>query len=165
MIKAPSGRELEGPINDVLQRCMDWSLATAPTGPGRRPLEASTVTVDQRARRCDFVWPDGKKARADAQIIGFMVPEPGGGDPNATLWRWSWDDPSFDKAIVKHAQELRKYGSKHRIEELLLPQLRVHRTRCWMFAALAAALSGAAGTAGCPVDDKLVLLTIGPLKS
>ena len=165
MVKAPSGKDLERPINEVLQRCMDWALETAPRGPNGRALEESVVTVDQRARRCDFAWRDGKKARAEAQIIGFLLPEAGSSDPNVSLWRWGWDDPSFDKAMIKHAQDLKKYGERRKIEELLLPTMRVHRTRCWMFAALAAALSGASGTVGCPVDNKLVLLTIGPLKS
>ena len=165
MVKPPHGKDLERPINDVLQRCMDWALETAPKGPNGRALEESVVTVDQRARRCEFGWSDGRKARADAQIVGFLLPDTGAGDPNVSLWRWGWDDPSFDRNMIKHAQELRKYGARRRIDELLLPTIRVHRARCWMFAALAAVLTGASGTVGCPVDDKLVLLTVGPLKS
>ena len=164
MSKPPHGKELDGPVNDVLDLCNAWVLDNMPGGPGGRALETSTVTVDQRARRAEFVWPDGKKARADAQIIGFLVPEEGGA-PGASLWRWGWDDPSFDKAMVKHAQELKKFGERRGIAELSLPSMRVHQARCWAYTALAAVLAGAAGTVGCPVEGKLVLMTIGPVKS
>jgi hypothetical protein len=164
MAKAPQGRELEGPINDVLDRCWEWMTDATPKGPNGRPLEESAITVDQKARRAEFAWPDGKKARAEAQIIGFMIQESGQA-PGVSLWRWAWDDPSFDKNMTKHALELKKWGEKRKIEELAtLKQMRVHKARAWKFAALAAALTGSSGAVGCPVGDKLVLLTIGPVK-
>jgi hypothetical protein len=163
MTKAPQGKQLEGPINDVLERCWDWVLETTPKGPNGRALEESEITVDQRARRVEFAWSDGKKAKADAQIIGFLVQEEGSA-PGVSLFRWAWDDPSFDKAITKHAQELKKFGEKRKIEEFSIPQMRVHSQRCWKFAALAAALNGATGAVGCTVEGKLVLLTIGAVK-
>ncbi len=164
MTKAPHGKELEGPINGVLERCMEWILEHNPKGPNGRPLEESVMTVDQRARRAEFAWSDGKKARAEAQIIGFLIQEEGSA-PGVSLWRWGWDDPSFDKNMVKHSLEMKKYGEKRKIDELTLPTTRVHKARCWSYAGLAAVLAGASGVAGCPVDDKLVLLTIGPVKS
>lgn len=164
MAKAPQGKALEGPINEVLDRCFEWATDELPKGPNGRLLEESAVTVDQKARRAEFAWPDGKKARADAQIIGFMIQEPGSA-PGVSLWRWAWDDPSFDRNMVKHALELKKWGEKRRIEEFSLAQMRVHKGRAWRFASLAAALNGAVGAVGCPVDDKMVLLTIGPLKT
>jgi hypothetical protein len=163
MAKAPHGKELEGPINEVLDRCWEWMVDATPKGPGNRALEDAAITVDQKARRAEFAWADGKKARADAQIVGFMIQEPGAA-PGVSLWRWSWDDPSFDRNMTKHAQELKKFGEKRKIEEFSLGQMRVHKARAWKFAALAAALSGAAGAVGCPVGDKLVLLTIGAPK-
>lgn len=164
MAKAPHGKELEGPINEVLERCMEWVLENTPKGPNGRALEDSVITVDQRARRAEFAWSDGKKARADAQVIGFLIPEEGS-PQGVSLWRWGWDDPSFDKNMVKHGLELKKYGEKRKIEEFLLPTMRVHKARCWTYAGLAAVLAGASGAVGCPVDGKLVLLTIGPVKS
>jgi hypothetical protein len=164
MSRAPQGKDLEGPINEVLDRCFDWSIDNLPKGPNGRELKDSQITIDQRNRRAEFVWSDGKKARADAQVIGFCIQEEGRA-PGVSLFRWSWDDPSFDKAMTKHALELKKYGERRKIEELSIPQMRVHRERCWKFTALAAALTGAAGAVGCPVDDKLVFVTIGPLKS
>lgn len=164
MAKAPHGRELEGPINDVLDRCMAWMVDNTPRGPNGRELKDSQITVDQRNRRAEFLWSDGKKARADAQVIGFCIQEEGSA-PGTALFRWSWDDPSFDKTMTKHALELKKYGEKRRIEELTLKQMRVHQQRCWKFAALAAVLSGATAAVGCPVDGKLVFVTIGPLKT
>lgn len=163
MAKAPSGKDLEGPINNVLQRCMDWVLNDTPSGPQGRRLEDSQPTVDQRARRVEFQWQDGKRARADAQIVGFLIQETGQ-PAGVSLWRWGWDDPSFDKAMTKHGLELKKYGEKRQIEEFSIPTMRVHRDRCWAFAGLAAALNGASGAVACPVDDKLVILTIGPVK-
>lgn len=163
MARALQGKELEGPFNEVLERCIAWVKDDTPAGPGGRALADSALTVDQRARRVEFAWRDGKKARAEAQVVGFLIQEPGGA-PGESLWRWGWDDPSFEKGMVKHALELKKYGEKRRIAELSLPQMKVHRDRCWGFAGLAAALSGAAGAVGCPVDGKLVLLTIGPVK-
>ena len=74
-------------------------------------------------------------------------------------------DPSFDRNIVKHGLELKKYGEKRKIAELTLPTMRVHKARCWTYVGLAAALNGAVGAVGCPVDGKLVLMTIGPVKS
>ena len=164
-MKAPAGKELEGPINEVLQRCMDWVIDGVPSGPQGRKLEDAQITGDQRARRVEFEWPDGKRARADAQVIGFLIQETGQ-PPGVSLWRWGWDDPGFDKAMVKHGLELKKYGEKRKIEEFSLTgAVRVHRDRCWAFTGLAAALNGAAGAVGCPVEDKLVMLTIGPVKS
>jgi hypothetical protein len=165
MARAPHGKDLEGPINEVLDRCFEWAVDNLPTGPGGRKLEDSQLTVDQKNRRAEFVWNDGKKARADAQVIGFCIQEEGSA-PGVSLFRWAWDDPSFDKAITKHALELKKYGEKRKIEELAtLKTMRVHRERCWKFAALAAALSGATAAVGCPVDGKLVFVTIGPLRA
>lgn len=164
MAKAPQGKDLEGPINDVLDRCMAWMVENTPKGPNNRALADSQITVDQKNRRADFLWRDGKKARADAQVIGFCIQEEGGA-PGTSLFRWSWDDPSFDKAMTRHALELKKYGERRHIQEFSLPTMRVHRDRCWKFAALAAALTGATAAVGCPVDGKLVFVTIGPLKT
>jgi hypothetical protein len=164
MPKAPQGKELEGPFNEVLDRCFAWASDNTPSGPGGRDLKDTQITVDQKNRRAEFLWSDGKKARADAQVIGFCIQEEGSA-PGVSLFRWSWDDPSFDKAMTRHALELRKYGEKRKIAELSLPQMRVHRDRCWKFAALAAALAGATSAVACPVDSKLVFVTIGPLKT
>lgn len=164
MPKAPQGRDLEGPINDVLDRCMAWMVDNTPKGPNGRDLKDSQITVDQKNRRAEFQWSDGKKARADAQVIGFCIQEEGSA-PGVSLFRWSWDDPSFDKAMTKHAAELKKYGEKRKIEEFSLKQMRVHQGRIWKFAALAAAISGATAAVACPVDNKLVFVTIGPLRA
>ena len=160
---APQRQELEGPFDEVLERCLQWVLRSTPVGPDGRALADSVVSVDQVARTVGFAWADGRKCAADAQVVGFLIQEEGS-FPGVSLWRWGWDDPSFAKEMTQHASELRKYGQAHKVEELQLPTMRVHKGRCWAFAALAAALSGATGTVGCPVGDKMVLLTIGPLR-
>lgn len=161
--RRPQGRDLEGPIDDVLDRCWAWALAATPSGPNGRKLDEAAVTVDQRARRAEFAWGDGKRVRAEAQTIGFFAPDPGGA-PDMVLFRWAWDDPAFEKAMIRHALDLKRWGEKRRLGEFSTGAMRVPRARCWKFGALAAALSGAAATVGCPVDGKLVLLTVGPLK-
>jgi hypothetical protein len=163
MTRPPQGRDLEGPINDVLVRCMNWAFDHAPPGPGGRQLKDASITVEQNRRRAVFQWKDGAKAHADAQIVGFYRPAPDA-PPGAVHWRWAWDDPSFDKAMIKHALALKSYGERRKLAEFTIPVTFGHRDRCWNYAALAAALGGASGVAGCQVDDKMALLTIGPVQ-
>jgi hypothetical protein len=112
--------------------------------------------IEQDAGVIEFARSDGIMARAPVQIVGtFNVDE--------RTWLWSWDNSTILPALRQHAQIVRDYGVKHRIERLTMRKFESSLEEAWRFAAVACKLADAQGAYCGPADSTRVFMTFGAI--
>ena len=88
-------------------------------------------SFDQGTGELAWRFANGKKASAEAQIVGTFV-------PGASQWLWAWDNVSVGKKYAKCAAAARRFGEKHSFDVLIRPSSLCTLKQAWDLAAFAA---------------------------
>lgn len=111
-------------------------------------------SVDQDTGTVVFTNLEGTQATAPVQIIGTYDTQDGS-------WLWSWENPSVDPSLTRHAQQMREYGREHSVDVLTTGKLPCSEDRCWDLTAAACLICEAQGAYRGPAGTAMVFMTFG----
>lgn len=123
-----------------------WGLGTA-----------KTWNVDQDKGIIFWLFEDGRSAVAPVQIIGTYNPKDGS-------FLWGWEHPSVAVPLQKHANLVKEYGLKHKVELFTSKKVYVSEEQAWEFTAVANRLAEANGAYRADAGGPLVFMTFGEIK-
>lgn len=115
--------------------------------------KANTWSVDQKKGLIRFNFSNGKVVTAPVQIIGTYA-------DNGTFM-WSWDHPSVEAALNKHASLVKQFGKKHKLRTLLIRTVKISEKDAWKYTALAMRLGNASGAYRAKSGKTWIYMTFG----
>ncbi len=115
--------------------------------------KANTWSVDQKKGLIRFNFSNGKVVTAPVQIIGTYA-------DNGTFM-WSWDHPSVEAALNKHASLVKQFGKKHKLQTLLIRTVKISEKEAWKYTALAMRLGNASGAYRAKSGKTWIYMTFG----
>lgn len=114
--------------------------------------------VDQQAGLISFERSDGALLTAPVQIVGSW-------NPKSEMFTWGWNHPSVMTRLRMVAERTRWFGDKHKVPELVAPQVKVSEADAWRLTAVAVKVNGASGAYRGPTEDgPVVFMALGDLK-